>query len=411
MFERASVLTLTLATLGGCALFTALGGNSQTSNEPTYDPQAEAARQAEEARLAQEQADQQLAAEITPLRDAALAEGATVDQVVALVEKVAVALQTGAITRGVVAPEIVSETDAALDRQLALVEKGKDEAAVNARVLIYASRGYLRASEGRSDDAAQHYLAALKERPTLDLFNVIASLQRSPVTDGALAQGCPLVRDQVDAAGLPDFVALCLEANAGDRKKLTWKSAKKDLQIHDAEMARREEEARRAAEEAERIAAEQAALAAQAQSWARAAVFAAGTCRFQNCLKDGWEAQTSQGTLTTTCRFQDCLKDGWETRLPDGDTVTTTCRFQDCMKDGWETRFPDGSTATTTCRFQNCPVDGWETRFPDGSSATTTCRFQDCFKDGWETSLPTGDSVTCTCRFQSCLQDGTECSG
>jgi hypothetical protein len=413
MSNRALVTVLALSTLGGCAFWAALTGQDTAAQQQAQaDAEAEARRQAEEAARAQEQADLQFAAELEPLRTAANAEGATLDQVLEFVDKVIVALQNGTITRGKVPASVVDEARADLDKQYAAVEKGKGADEVSSRVTIETARGHLFATEGRNDEAVARYLAALLEQPTLPLFNVMAGLPKSSVSDAAVLQTCPLIRPQIDEAGLPDFIALCLDAAAGDRTKLTWKNVKKDYKIHDAEMERRAEEAARIAEE-ERLAAEAAAeaaavAAAQSQMWTIAAVFASGRCRFQNCLVDGWEDDTDQGTVTTTCRFQNCLKDGWETRFPDGSSATTTCRFQDCMKDGWETRFDDGSTATTTCRFQNCPVDGWETRLPDGNSATTTCRFQNCFKDGWETSMPDG-SIQCTCRFQDCLKDGIEC--
>ncbi|MFV8755318.1 hypothetical protein ACNOYE_32610 [Nannocystaceae bacterium ST9] len=414
MPNRALATALVLSTLGGCAFFAALTGNDEEAQaQAQADAEAEAKRQAEEAARAQEQADQQFAAELEPLRAAASAEGATLDQVLEFVDKVTVAIQNGTITRGKVPATVTDEARAALDKQYAAVEKGKDAESAATRSTIESARGLLFASEGRNDEAANSYLAALLQQPTLPLFNTLAGLPKSPTSDAAVLQTCPLIRPQIDAAGLPDFIAVCLDAAAGDRSKLTWKNVKKDYKAHDDEMARREAEAARIAEEeriaAEAAAAQAAAAAAQSQMWAIAAVFASGNCRFQNCLKDGWEDSTDQGTVTTTCRFQNCLKDGWETRFPDGSTATTTCRFQDCMKDGWETRFPDGDTATTTCRFQNCPVDGWETRLPDGASATTTCRFQNCFKDGWETSMPEG-SIACTCRFQDCLKDGIDCS-
>ncbi len=408
MLTRALAL-LALSTLGGCALFAVLTGSDERARQQTQDAEAEAERQAAEAARAQDQADQQFVAELEPLQTAANAEAATLEQVVEFVDKVATAIQTGVITRGKVPATVVDEARAALDKQFAAVESGKDPESASARSTVEMARGYLFVSEGHTDEAATSYLAALIHQPTLPLFNTLSVLPKSPTTDAAVLQTCPLIRPQIDAAGLPDFIALCLDAAAGDRSKLTWKTAKKDYKVHDDEMARREVEAARVAEE-ERLANEAAAtVAAQAQMWSIAAVFASGTCRFQNCLKDGWEDNTDQGTVTTTCRFQNCLKDGWETRFPDGSTATTTCRFQDCMKDGWETRFPDGGSASTSCRFQNCPVDGWETRLPDGNSATTTCRFQKCFTDGWETSMPSG-SIACTCRFQDCFKDGIECS-
>ena len=414
MSKRALATLFALSTLGGCAFFAALTGNDTAAQEQARaDAEAEQRRQAEEAARAQEQADLQFASELEPLRTTANAEGATLDSVIEFVDKVATAIQSGVITRGKVPATVVDEARAALDRQFAAVEKGKDPDSALSRATVETARGYLFAVEGRNDEAANAYLAALLQQPTLPLFNVLSALPKSPTSDAAVVQTCPLIRPQIDAAGLPDFIALCLDAAAGDRSKLTWKSVKKDYQIHDQEMARREAEAARIAEE-ERIAAAEAEAAAQQQAaqsamWEIAAVFASGNCRFSNCLKDGWEDNTSQGTVTTTCRFSNCIKDGWETRFPDGSTATTTCRFSDCMKDGWETRFPDGSTATTSCRFSNCPVDGWETRLPDGNSATTSCRFSDCFKDGWETSMPSG-SITCSCRFSDCLKDGIECS-
>lgn len=407
-------IVLAASTLAGCAFFAALTGNDQAAQEQAQaDAEAEQRRQAEEAARAQEQADLEFAAKLEPLRTAANAEGATLEQVIEFVDEVVIAVQSGVITRGKVPASVVDEARADLDKQLAAVAKAKDPDSVSARALVHIARAYLFVVEGRNDEAAQSYLASILEQAALPTFDQLAALPKSPTSDAAVLQSCPLIRPQIDATRLPDFIAICLDAAGNDRSKLAWKNVKKDYKIHDEEMARREAEAARIAEE-ERLAAAAAAEAAAIEAakqanWTIAAVFASGRCRFSNCLVDGWEDDTPQGTVTTTCRFSNCLKDGWETRFPDGSTATTTCRFSDCMKDGWETRFPDGDTATTTCRFSNCPVDGWETRLPDGSSATTTCRFSDCFKDGWETNMPTG-GITCTCRFSNCLQDGIECS-
>jgi hypothetical protein len=414
MLHHRLVVSLGVLCIGGCALFASLAGDDPNAEQSSVDP-AEAERlRAQEAARAQEQADLALAGDLEPLRVAANAETATLEQVLAFVEKVGAAIHSGAIERGRVAPEVVGEARADLDRQWAALESGKTPEAVHGRATVELARGYLLLCEGRSEEAVASYLSAVTLEPTAESFALLAGLPRSPTSDAAVLSACPLVRKAILADGVPDFVAVCLDAAAGDRSKIAWKGAKSDLKAHDVEVRRREEEAARIAAEEARLAAEAEAAAqaaaAQAQLWSTAAVFAAGRCRFQNCLTDGWEANTNQGTVTTTCRFQNCLKDGWETRFPDGGSATTTCRFQDCMKDGWETRMPDGSSATTSCRFQQCPVDGWETRLPDGSTATTTCRFQDCFKDGWETRFPDGGSVTCTCKFQNCLADGTDCN-
>lgn len=397
--------------LAGCALFAALSGESQA--EAQARAEAEARRQAEEVARQQEQADLQLAAELDSQRVAAQAETATLGDVTRYVELYCAALRAGAVDRGRVPASHADEAWAALDAQATRLADGKSPEALRDRATVEVARGALRFDQGRFDDAAGHFLAAVEIEPTYELFSLLASVPEGPVSDAAVLQACPKVRPAVGTGELTDFVAMCLDAAAGDRSRLTWKSAKADLAAYDSEMARRVEEERRRAEEEARLAAAEAqraaAAAAQAQLWASAAVFAAGRCRFSNCLKDGWEASSDQGTVTTTCRFSNCLKDGWETRFPDGSMATTSCRFSDCMKDGWETRFPDGSSATTSCRFSNCPVDGWETRLPDGSTATTSCRFQNCFKDGWESRLPSG-SITCTCRFQDCLKDGTDCN-
>jgi hypothetical protein len=395
-------MSLAVLTLGGCAFFAALSGQDPQQTTPTVDPAEQERLRAEEEANAQEQADLALAAELEPLRTTANAEAATLDQVLAFVDEVGLAIVSGAVERGRVPAEIVSEARAALDRQYAAVESSKTAEAKRARGSIELGRGYLLQSEGRNDEAATPYLAAVTLEPTLELFMVLAELPKSSTTDAAVLQACPLVRKAVASERLPDFIAVCLDASAGDRSKLAWKGAKADLKAHDDEMQLREQEVAR-------IAAEQAAAAAQSQAWASAAVFAAGQCRFSNCLTEGWEARTDQGTVTTACRFGNCLKEGWETRFPDGSAATTSCRFSDCMKDGWETRMPDGSSATTSCRFSNCAVDGWETRMPDGSSATTSCRFSDCFKEGWETSLPDGGRVNCSCKFSNCLTEGTDC--
>ena len=110
----------------------------------------------------------------------------------------------------------------------------------------------------------------------------------------------------------------------------------------------------------------------------------------------------------TSCRFGNCLTDGWEINTDDG-LVIAACMFGNCVTDGWETTFADGSTATTSCRFGNCLTDGWETIFPDGSAATTTCQFGNCATDGWETILPDSSTIICGCNYGDCAENGYTC--
>jgi tetratricopeptide (TPR) repeat protein len=399
MVRTCTIMAAALA-LGGCFLFGVHGDSS------SYD--AEAQRQAELARQ-QQQADQELAFQLDSQRPAALAEGASLEQVLAFAETVSAAVRSGAIDRGAVPADVVEQAWAALEQYEAKLADDERPEVGGERAAIEVWRGALLHVVGRHDEAAARWLIAIALEPNLELLRMITELPRSPVVDDAVVQACPLVRPQVSAEALPDFVGSCLVAARDDRAKLGWASAKADLEAYDEEMARRAEAERIRAEQEAALAAERAAETAQAQMWASAAMIAAGRCRFSNCLTDGWELSTDQGTVVTTCRFSNCLTDGWETRFPDGSTATTNCRFSDCFKDGWETRFPDGSTATTSCRFSNCPVDGWETRLPNGDSATTSCRFSDCFKDGWDTRIP-GGSVSCSCRFSNCLEDGADCS-
>src|SRR5690606_2007250 len=190
---------------------------------------------------------------------------------------------------------------ASLDAQAAQLGDGKTPEALRDRATVELFRGALRFEQGRPDEAAGHFLAAIELEPSYELFSVLITVPKSPTSDAAVLKACPAVRPAITSELLPDFVAVCLDAAAGDRKQLTWKTAKADLKAHDVEMERRAEEERLRQEQEARLAAEQAALAAQAELWATAAVFAAGNCRFSNCMTDGWETSTDQGTVTTTC--------------------------------------------------------------------------------------------------------------
>ena len=112
--------------------------------------------------------------------------------------------------------------------------------------------------------------------------------------------------------------------------------------------------------------------------------FAAGTCQFSNCTKNGWTLRADDGQHDSRCSFGDCLANGWTTRHPDGSSSTTRCNFSNCLTDGWTTRYPDGRTSETRCNFSKCTTDGWTTRF--GSR-----------------------TVSCTCSFGDCLQNGSTC--
>jgi hypothetical protein len=137
--------------------------------------------------------------------------------------------------------------------------------------------------------------------------------------------------------------------------------------------------------------------------------FAAGQCRFGDCLEQGWTLRADGGTHESRCNFGNCLKDGWTTSHPRGSSSRTSCRFGKCSTDGWTTSHPDGRTSTTSCRFNDCFKDGWQTSYPDGSSSSTSCNFNKCATDGWTTRFSDGRSIRCTCRFNDCLENGSTC--
>jgi len=247
-------------------------------------------------------------------------------------------------------------------------------------------------------EAAKYLEASLRKSPSLEAFDLLTSLPATDDTDRAIVAACPRVRPLLPPGGVVEFTSTCLDSAGGDAKKLAWPSARKDL----AELAKVEGERRAAEAQALREAAKNARYVA-------AAVFASGRCSFNNCMKEGWTAETPEGNVTVRCSFSNCLTDGWTASFPDGTEARTRCSFSDCMKDGWTTSFADGTEARTRCSFSNCLKDGWTTDLPGGGSATTRCSFGDCAKEGWETSLPDGNSVRCRCNFSKCFEDGATC--
>lgn len=406
-----SGLVLLLFT-SGCALFGSLfgGGTQQQSQGGAGGGARDDGSAQRQAELAKQ--DDALQAEIQTVWTEIDAEGISSERALLLADLTGRAFDTGAVQRGINGAGLGSST---LDHLGDAIEAEPD-----ALASLELARGHVHSWLGQYDEAVASYVTSLGADRQMDTFLEMLALPRSPAVDAAVLQACPEMRAQVDPAQVPDFVEACLVAAGGDPKSLEWDGVKKDLVAHRTEMERRAEEERLRAEEErrlaeeERVRAEAEALAAAEEAAKRAqytvaAVFAAGDCSFGDCMKNGWEIRTDDGTIRVSCSFSDCLKNGWEARFPDGGTARTSCSFSDCMKNGWETRFPDGQSARTSCSFGECATNGWETRLPDGSTARTSCSFNDCYKNGWETRLPDGGSVRCSCNFSDCLGNGTSC--
>lgn len=251
-------------------------------------------------------------------------------------------------------------------------------------------------------EAAQYLEVAIRQNPSLELFDILAGLPPGVETDRAVLASCMRVRPLVPEDGVLDFTGTCLDSAGGDAKKLVWPNARLDVATY------LQEEKERALAAA--LAAEKARVAqAKVDRYVAAAVFASGRCRFGNCMKDGWTTRTVDGDVEVTCSFSNCFKDGWTARFPDGTQATTRCSFSDCAKDGWTTSYSDGTQATTRCSFSNCVKDGWSTDLPGGETVTTRCLFSDCSTNGWETTLPGGQTIRCRCNFGKCFGDGATC--
>lgn len=408
-----TLLALSLAT-SGCALFNKMLGKDpqQQAGGPSYEEQQRQA--AEQAAAEQKKQDEALQSEIEAVWAEIDEQGITSARAMTLTDLTAKAWASGAVARGHVDGPGLGRTTLKYIEEAITAEP-------DATVTLELARGDVHALMGDTDAAVAAYAASFAIDQNKQTFLVILSLPHGPAVDAAVVETCPVVRPQITDPEIPDFVAACLAASGGNRKALGWKSAKKDLAAHDKEMARRAEEERLRAEEEARLAEEQrlreeeearlaAEQAAKTAQYVVAAVFAAGDCNFGDCMHDGWEIRTDEGSIRVSCNFGKCLSDGWEARFPDGSTARTTCNFGKCMEDGWETRFPDGTSARTSCNFGKCATDGWETHLPDGSSARTSCNFGKCYTDGWETRLPDGGTVRCSCQFSDCLGNGTQCN-
>ena len=390
-----STLTMMLV-LSGCGFLNALTGGD-SSGASTTSPQGQAQRDAEQAHK-----DEALQAEVKALWAEIDAEGVTSARALALSELTTRAYRSGAVQRGRVnGPALARST---LDHLGEALQAEPESAST-----LHLAIGGIHQQLGDPDAAATAYSAALAAEGRMEPFLALLTLPASPAVSQAVLQACPTVRPLVSDPEVPDFVDACLAAAGGDGGQLRWEGVQRDLVAHGQEMTRRAEEQARVEEQA-RLEAERAAAEAAMQArFQVAAVFAAGSCSFGDCMGKGWEIRTDEGTVRVTCNFGDCLKNGWETRFPDGGTARTSCNFGDCMQKGWETRYPDGGTARTSCSFGECATKGWETRLPDGGSARTSCNFGECYTKGWETRLPDGGSVRCSCKFGDCLANGTEC--
>ncbi|MDC3979019.1 hypothetical protein [Polyangium jinanense] len=224
-------------------------------------------------------------------------------------------------------------------------------------------------------EAAGYLEKAIEKTPSLESFDLLTEVAPHADADAIVLRACHRVRPKVPADDVPSFTRACLHWAHDDPKKLKWASATSDV-------------AKFRKLEAERVAAEAAAQETDRKAQAKtaryvaAAVFAAGRCKFSNCLKDGWTSSTPEGDIDVRCSFGDCMKDGWEARYPDGTTARTRCSFSDCLKNGWETDLPGGETARTRCSFSDCTKDGWTTDLPGGRSVACRCNFQKCFENG-----------------------------
>lgn len=140
-------------------------------------------------------------------------------------------------------------------------------------------------------------------------------------------------------------------------------------------------------------------------------------CKFENCLKHGWDGSGPQSLFEVKCRNQSCEDSGWNfsnringfrSRVEcegDGCFVTgwtewdrrtgfliseVTCRSEgddkeeatDCLKWGWQARTANGSSVTK-CRQRDCRKNGWTTRYPMGKSESIECKDGGCFVEGW----------------------------
>ncbi|MCB9701507.1 MAG: hypothetical protein H6711_06430 [Myxococcales bacterium] len=410
MVRSALAVALTLPlTLAGCSIFSGLfktnaststnaggGGGGGGGGAAPSDPQKE-----REAELSE--AHRRLASELDASRQEIAEAGVDSTRALRFADLTLKAYESEAVARGRIDGPVVAQ------EALGYLAQAK-EAEPAATVDLASAAGSIHARLGDADAAGASFAEAIAAEPRVDLFNALAGLSAGGANDTRVVEACPKVRPQVSDDALPDFMAICLDRAGGDAKRLSWKGSKQDLAAYQAEMRRREEEAkRREAEEAKRRE-EEAKEAAQRELYAVAAVFAAGRCEFGDCAHRGWSVRTDQGEVRVSCSFGDCLTRGWEARFPDGKSARTDCSFGECLQRGWETRFPDGSTARTSCSFGECATRGWETHLPDGSTSRTTCSFSECFTRGWETSLPSGGSIRCTCSFGECLTRGTECN-
>ncbi|MCA9709311.1 MAG: hypothetical protein KDK70_25940 [Myxococcales bacterium] len=351
---------------------------------------------------AQAEQDQALQQRVEALWAEIDAEGITSARALALADLTFEAHRSGAVQRGHVnGPGLARATLGHLEDALAA------EPAAAADLQLAAGSVHLLLQQ--PDQALAAYNASIAAQPRMEPFWALQALPPGPAVSEAVLAACPVVRPVVPGTELADFVAACLVAAEGNANQLQWDGIQGDLVAHAEEMARRAEEQRRLEEEERRRAEEEAAAAAQQARYQVAAVFAAGSCSFGDCMHKGWEIRTDDGTVRVSCNFGDCLGNGWEAHFPDGGTARTSCNFGDCMQKGWETRFPDGQTARTSCSFGECATKGWETQLPDGGTARTSCNFGECYTKGWETRLPDGGSVRCNCNFGDCLQNGTDC--
>lgn len=366
---------LLLFAVSGCSAFLAPGVSTSTDededNRPTTNGRIERERQRAAQQAAREEERRQRAAEIE------MRERAIWDDVTRLRD------------------EIIKTNDVV---QLA---KPFAERVVEASRTERARKGTVEMARLYTD--AAHYLEkAILQKPSLELFDVLAGLPPGEDTDPSVVAVCSRVRPLVPAEEVSAFVGTCLDSAGGDEKKLVWPNSRMEVALHLEEEKVRALEATIVAEKAR-------AVQAKVDRYVAAAVFASGRCRFGNCLKDGWTKRIADGDVDVSCSFSNCFKDGWTARFPDGSQAQTRCSFSDCAKDGWTTTFPDGSQATTRCSFSNCLKDGWSTDLPNGETITTRCSFSDCSTQGWETQLPSGQTIHCRCNFGKCLQDGATC--
>lgn len=130
-------------------------------------------------------------------------------------------------------------------------------------------------------------------------------------------------------------------------------------------------------------------------------------CRFNDCFRGGWVANSAQGANSVVCVRGDCLYTGFTNTDSFGRVVLGTCLAGGCYVNGWveHQQYPPYQGFETYCKPGGCMYGGWTTYANDQAVLDVSCTNLSCARFGW-TSVQGGAYSQAQCKFGDCFRYG-----